>query len=137
MEDTVIVVVKGIIMYNGKVLIIKRSADDEIDPDTWECIGGKIEFGEDLENALKREAKEEAGITITVEKLLYATAFKINAHCQVILLAYYCTANDNIIKLSAEHTNYLWSNKKQMSNMLSKPIIDDFNRNSVWQYIFP
>lgn len=55
MRNKIVVVVKGIIFFNNKVLIIKRNERDEIDPGTWENFGGKIEFGEDLEYALIRE----------------------------------------------------------------------------------
>ena len=137
MEDIFVVVVKGIITHNGKVLIIQRSADDEIGANIWECVGGKIDFGEDLEDALIREVKEEVGLSVTVDKLLYAVTFKTNEHRQVVILSYSCTAYDNIIKLSNEHKNYLWADKKQMMSLLSKPIIEDLNRNSVWEHIFP
>ena len=136
MENKIVVVVKGIIIHDNKVLIIQRSADDEIGANIWECVGGKIDFGEDLEDALIREVKEEVNLTITVDKLLYAVTLKTNEHRQVVILTYSCTAHDNMVMLSGEHKNYLWANKEQMMSLLSKPIVDDLNRNSVWKYIF-
>ncbi|MFL9594405.1 NUDIX domain-containing protein, partial [Aeromonas schubertii] len=69
-------VVKGVIFHNGKVLIVQRAKTNRIGHGKWECAGGKIEFGEDLEAALRREVKEETGLEITVGKVLYATTFK-------------------------------------------------------------
>ena len=137
MENKFAVVVKGLINYDGKILIIQRSVDDEIGANIWECAGGKVDFGEDLENALIREVKEEVGLSIRVDKLLYAVTFKTNEHRQAVILTYSCIANDYIVTLSDEHKNYLWADKKQMMSLLSNPIIDDLNRHSVWEYIFP
>ncbi|CAM3935348.1 MULTISPECIES: NUDIX domain-containing protein [Paenibacillus] len=75
MENKIIVVVKGVIAKNGKALIVKRSSTEEVDAGSWETVGGKIEFGEVLEEALIREVKEEIGIEVNVEKLLFATTF--------------------------------------------------------------
>jgi len=61
-ENKIIVAVKGIINHNGKILIIQRSDDDETGANTWEFAGGKIDFGENLEDALIREVKEEVGL---------------------------------------------------------------------------
>ena len=80
MENEFVVAVKGLINCNGKILIIQRCEEDEIGAGTWECAGGKVDFGEDLEAALMREIKEETGLGATVEKLLYATTFKANEY---------------------------------------------------------
>ena len=137
MENRFAVVVKGLIIYDGKILIIQRSVNDEIGANIWECAGGNVDFGEDLGEALIREIKEEVGLSVTIGKLLYAVTFKTDEHRQVVILSYSCTAYDNNVTLSDEHKNYLWANKEQMMSLLSQPIIDDLNRNSVWDYIFP
>ena len=137
MENIIVVAVKGIITYRGKALIIQRCSEDDIGANTWECAGGKIDFGEDLEIALIREVEEEVGLSVTVDKLLYATTFKTGEHRQVVLLTYLCTADDSTVILSGEHKDYLWADQEQMASLLSKPIIDDMNRNSIWGCIFP
>lgn len=75
-QHTIIVALKGLIVNEGKVLIVQRAIDDEIGAGTWECAGGIIEFGEDLEYALLREMKEEVGLVITVEKFYMQQHFK-------------------------------------------------------------
>ncbi len=56
----------GIFIINdeGKVFLTKRSANATNERGTWEIPGGKVEFGETLENAAKREAMEEYGVAI-------------------------------------------------------------------------
>ena len=135
MENQIVVVVKAIIMFNGKVLIVQRSGDDETEPNTWEFVGGKIEFGEDLEEALTREIKEEVNLNVNIEKLIYAASFLSRRQRQLVIITYMCTANNNIVALSNEHKNYLWADKKQMMDLLSPGIINDLNRFSVWELI--
>lgn len=56
----------GIFLINdeGKVFLTKRSKHATNERGTWEIPGGKVNFGERLEDAAKREAKEEYGIDI-------------------------------------------------------------------------
>lgn len=44
--NKMVVVVKGVILNEGKVLIVQRAIDDEVGRETWECVGGKVDFGE-------------------------------------------------------------------------------------------
>ncbi len=53
--------VYGIIVSNGKVLLLNT-----IHTGTYSLPGGGIEIGESIENALKREIKEEAGVEIEI-----------------------------------------------------------------------
>jgi len=126
------VALKAIIMQNGRVLIIQRSGDDDIGAGTWEFVGGKLEFGEELEPSLKREIFEEVGLDVSVDKLLYATTFKTHEYRQIVILSYLCTALDDKISLSAEHQNYLWAGKEQMLKLLPEPIINNMNQYNVW-----
>lgn len=70
-DQSFVVVLKGLIIKKGKLLLIKRSDQDDVVGGTWECTGGKLEFGETLEAALVREIKEEVGLVITPEELAY------------------------------------------------------------------
>lgn len=60
--------VDGIILENSKILMVKR----EIEPFSgyWTLIGGHVEYGEEPENAIKREIKEELGIEVKIKKLV-------------------------------------------------------------------
>lgn len=55
---------KAFILNDGKILLVKKSADDPSHPNEWEIPGGRIEFGENLEDHIKREVKEEVGLDI-------------------------------------------------------------------------
>ncbi len=136
MESIIVVALKGVILYDGRVLIVKRSQDDEVGANSWEFAGGKLEFGEELETALKREISEEVGLEIDVNGLLYATTFKTSEHRQIVILTYLCNAHSNKVCLSAEHQDFLWATEQELKDMLVKPIVNDMDNNSVWEKIF-
>jgi 8-oxo-dGTP diphosphatase len=60
-----ILVVSAFIRKNNKFLLI-------FDPkfEFWRVPGGRPKFGEKIEDALKREMKEELGLKISVDKFL-------------------------------------------------------------------
>jgi 8-oxo-dGTP diphosphatase len=53
---------------DGKVVLVKRSFDPY--KDYWALPGGIVEYGETVEDAVVREAKEETGFYIKIEKLV-------------------------------------------------------------------
>jgi len=57
------VTVKGIYVRDGKILLTHDYVDPE-DP-VWELPGGGLDFGESIPDALRREVKEEMGLTVT------------------------------------------------------------------------
>ena len=64
----------GVFIYNekGEVLLQKRSKKSKNEVGLWNKMGGAVEFGETIEEALKREAFEEVGVEIDdIEFLSY------------------------------------------------------------------
>lgn len=60
-----------IINSKKELLLQKRKKNKDIQPGKWDTsIGGHIQAGEALDKALIREAKEEAGIDINLDKII-------------------------------------------------------------------
>lgn len=48
----------------GELYLQKRSLSKDIQPGKWDtAVGGHVDYGEEIETALRREAREELGIT--------------------------------------------------------------------------
>ena len=54
--------VNALIWSKGKVLLLKRAETKAVDPGVYSGIGGKVEPGESVYDALIREIEEETGI---------------------------------------------------------------------------
>ncbi len=110
--------VKAIIEKDGKILFIKRSEKYEHLNEAWDIPGGRINFGEEPEEGLKRELKEETGLELDeINQILdAATVFK-NEEKQIVRITYLCTVKDGKQKLSQEHTDLQWVPVKELKNL--------------------
>jgi len=91
-NEQVAVVAAVIENTSGEIFLQQRThAWQEIDL-KWEFPGGKIEFGEDPIDAIRREAAEETNFRIEVLRLLpkvYSNLYE-DRKVQVIILSYHC-----------------------------------------------
>lgn len=55
-----------IVTAQGEIYLQKRAANKDIQPGKWDtAVGGHVDFGETIQQALEREAREELGINIS------------------------------------------------------------------------
>ena len=64
-----IIGVGAVVMYNSKVLLVQRATPPF--KGLWCIPGGKVQFGESLQQAAEREIQEEAGICIKAGEPIY------------------------------------------------------------------
>ncbi len=74
----------GAMMINeaGEIFLAKRSNNAKNEKGCWETPGGEVDFGETLEEAVKREMKEEYGVEIVIMKQFPAENHLIPAENQ-------------------------------------------------------
>lgn len=102
---------RGLVIRDGKVLLVRRSPTDQWRPGRWEFPGGKLDRGERLVPSLKREVHEETGITVKViEPLYFGDEYpKGPKGIQLINLILTCRYTDGDVKLSFEHDGFVWA----------------------------
>ncbi|OGE83240.1 MAG: hypothetical protein A3B10_01120 [Candidatus Doudnabacteria bacterium RIFCSPLOWO2_01_FULL_44_21] len=111
---------KAFIIQDGKVLILKRCADNPHKPGAWDIPGGRLELGEDPFAGLTRETKEEIGCEIEIVMPISVHHFVRDDGQKITLTIYWCKFLGGKIKLSEEHTEYRWVPLDEAPLQLSK-----------------
>ncbi len=102
------IAVKGFIIREGKLLLVKRRSNDVQTPSIWEIPGGRLELGENPFEGLKREVKEETNLDVIVGVPLGVKHFTRKDEQTITMIIFLCEAGGGEVKLSEEHTDYKW-----------------------------
>ena len=116
-------VVAALIWDKNRFMICQRPADKPR-PLLWEFVGGKVEDGETLEEALVRECQEELGVTLEVgEKFLDSQHDygDINVH----LTLFNSVIVDGQVQM-LEHNDIRWITPKEIPSYEFCPADQDF-----------
>lgn len=91
----------------GRMLLLRRSMESKHNGGRWDLPGGKLDAGEDFQAALEREAGEEIGLAIRLDRV--AGAAESVAPDRII--AYLIMEGRRVsgrVHLSPEHTEFAW-----------------------------
>ena len=124
----------GALIFNpeGKVLLIKSHK--------WKgkytIPGGHIELGETIEEALKREIKEETSLDIydiefvCVQEFIFEDTFWKKKH--FIFLDHVCKTNSKNVRLNEEAQEYGWFT---LEEALNNPEVENFTKRLIREYL--
>lgn len=118
MKKLVKVVAAIIENENNEILCALRSPDMLI-PNMWEFPGGKVEQGEDLFTALKREIKEELGCSIETIELFNEHTHEYETFI-INLIAIKCKITEGIPE-AREHSKLIWLKRENLSALKWAP----------------
>lgn len=118
------ITVKGIVIYQNQVLILKRQKPSRDGLGYWELPGGGLEYGETPHQALIRELKEETSLDIKIIKPVY-TFTAIRPNYQTVGIGFLCIPTHHHVKISDEHTDYKFVNKEELKEFLDEKIYQD------------
>ena len=95
-----------------KVFLPKRADTKKFLPGLYELPGGHIDYGEDIVAGLKREIKEEFGMTVNIgdpfAAFTYVNTVKGSHSIEVIYFARFIEPIGNIIINPEDHSEYRW-----------------------------
>jgi len=110
----------ALIHKGGKVLLVKRN--NEPNKGRWALPGGLVELGEKVEDAVRREVKEEVGLDVKLEKLLdvrddihYDGTSRVKYH--YVLVDYLAAPAGGDLRLNRESGDFRWFNPGEVSRI--------------------
>jgi len=109
------------IVFNeeGKLLLMKHKKKTPW-YGYWIIPGGKLEFGESLENCIRREIKEEFGIEIKIEKLVTALVSKESEKVKhpIVLIFFLSKALSNELRIKEDEVKEAgWFSLEEIERM--------------------
>jgi mutator protein MutT len=122
------VAVKGIIRKNGKILVVKRAANDGHRAGAWETVGGGMDKNETPQQALEREIMEEAGVKVNIIEPFNVFCFRKDDGEFKVGISFVCDWISGEVVLSEEHDEYEWIVPEEFMQMESvKSLHDEIN----------
>lgn len=123
----------ALIMRDGLVLVTRRSEINDYMPLKWDIPGGFVEPGEPIEEALRREIKEETNLNVRVNKVLYIYSnLSQLPEKQVFQAVYLCEYENGDIKLNPEeHDEHAWISKEEMADLEAIAFLDSFLKKEI------
>jgi mutator protein MutT len=110
----------GVMMLkDNKIILGKRNEGNALGGDSWTCPGGKLEFGENIIDAAKREVEEETGIKVNEIKLI-SVSNDIAYGNHFVTLGFLCNGFEGQPKVTEPNKIIEW--KWFPINKLPKPI---------------
>lgn len=122
MNKKTIFVFKGILFNNENKILIDNRKEEGLEGANgkWEVPGGKIEFGESPEDAVKRELLEETGYNVKVKDIVPYTNVSLWEYSDymqhTVIFFYICELiDDNHIDIQDKRVNtYKWASSDEL-----------------------
>ena len=116
--------IKGVIVRDGKVLLLRSNPDHEARGERWEMPGGRIDGNESIQETLERELKEELPNIQNIQVGEILSAYRLHKDIweeKSLTLIFYEVAADfkgGEPALSEEHLEYQWADKASVAKLV-------------------
>lgn len=101
----------------AKVLVLEQQSLKDSST-AWSLAGGTLDEGETLDEAVRREVREEAGLEVEALVLFSAdTAHSAKNDMTKLSLFYLGTASSDAVTISDEHLRYRWCSAAELEEL--------------------
>ncbi|MFH8080452.1 MAG: NUDIX hydrolase [Candidatus Aenigmatarchaeota archaeon] len=108
----------AIVENNGKILALLKKSTDGFSEDKWCLPGGKMNFGEDAIDCLKRVVKETCNLDIDIlTPIDVSVNVDENNNKQTVAITYICEFKSGQAKPSKEYKECKWYEPKKLSEI--------------------
>lgn len=118
---------------DGRCLFIKRSMESRFFAGEWDLPGGKMDPGEEIEQALARETLEETGLTVAFDAVAGASECELPA-IRVAILYLEAHVLSGKVRMSDEHDAFRWVPPAELATLpvagLIRPFIEGHVKNA-------
>jgi len=121
------IIVCPVIQNEGEYLLCKMAADRGVFPGQWALSGGGVESGETMEEALRREIREELGEELDITEVkpwafrddvrMKTYADGTTEEIYMIYLIFDCVSANRAITFNEEFQDVIWVSPEAMKEM--------------------
>jgi len=127
METRQFMAMKGLVLFQGKVLVLRESLayNNGVNKNKYGVPGGRMEIGERFDDCLRREIKEETGLEVSIGKPFFVGEWRPvvrGEQWQITGVFFECFCDTENVVLSSDHDDFQWINPKEYKKY---EILDD------------
>lgn len=118
--DKLWVATKAFIEYKGNILVLRESKnyDEGTNHGAFDVVGGRLTPGEHVMDSLRREIKEETGLTVSSGDPFFVNEWRPKVRgeqWQIVGIFFRCRAKSDTVTISEDHDAYKWINPHNFS----------------------
>jgi len=110
--------VRGVVVKNKKILLVKEKGKN------WETPGGVVEKGETLEDALRREMKEETGYDVDLKNFFFVSYKKFSEKFYNLHIFLRASLKSKISEPEKDIEGIKWFDAKELKKLINKDKAD-------------
>ena len=133
-EQQFYVGIHGVIANRGRVLILMRAPGMNYRAGSWDLPGGHLALGENFEDCLIREVKEETALDVSIDRMLGLNSMVTEPYMRAF---YACRLRvfQNVRLRPDEHVEHRWVTLAEMAQLELIPYLAAILKRGMLDYV--